>query len=83
MEGRAGAYYKKLPKSPWSSPTFSDFGDPGALPPDPEILIMIFMSLALKLTIFSKLFAGVAEEMGTVLGQSAFSPKLGGVGGGL
>jgi len=53
------------------------------LPPDPEILIMIFMSLALKLTISSKLFAGVAEERGTVLGQSAFSPNLGAVGGGL
>ena len=53
------------------------------MPPDPEILIMIFMSLALKLTISSKLFAGVAEEWGTVLGLSAFSPNLGAVGGGL
>ena len=34
------------------------------------------MSLALELTIFNKLFAAVAEEMGLVLRQSAFSPNI-------
>jgi N-methylhydantoinase B len=34
------------------------------------------MSLALELTIFHKLFAAVAEEMGIVLRQSAFSPNI-------
>jgi N-methylhydantoinase B len=34
------------------------------------------MSLALELTIFNKLFAAVAEEMGIVLRQSAFSPNI-------
>jgi len=34
------------------------------------------MSLALELTIFAKLFAAVAEEMGIVLRQSAFSPNI-------
>jgi N-methylhydantoinase B len=34
------------------------------------------MSLALELTIFSKLFAAVAEEMGIVLKRSAFSPNI-------
>lgn len=34
------------------------------------------MSLALELTIFSKLFAAVAEEMGIVLRRSAFSPNI-------
>jgi hypothetical protein len=58
-------------------------GGIGALPLGPKILIMVLMSLALKLTISSKLFAGVAEEMGIVPGKSAFSPNIGGVGGGL
>lgn len=34
------------------------------------------MSIALELTIFSKLFAAVAEEMGIVLRRSAFSPNI-------
>jgi N-methylhydantoinase B len=34
------------------------------------------MSLALELTIFHKLFAAVAEEMGIVLRKSAFSPNI-------
>jgi N-methylhydantoinase B len=34
------------------------------------------MSLSLELTIFSKLFAAVAEEMGIVLRKSAFSPNI-------
>jgi N-methylhydantoinase B len=34
------------------------------------------MSLALELTIFNKLFAAVAEEMGIVLRKSAFSPNI-------
>jgi N-methylhydantoinase B len=34
------------------------------------------MSLALELTIFHKLFAAVAEEMGIVLKRSAFSPNI-------
>jgi N-methylhydantoinase B len=34
------------------------------------------MSLALELTIFAKLFAAVAEEMGIVLRRSAFSPNI-------
>ena len=34
------------------------------------------MSLALELTIFHKLFAAVAEEMGIVLRRSAFSPNI-------
>lgn len=34
------------------------------------------MSLALELTVFNKLFAGVAEEMGIVLRRSAFSPNI-------
>ncbi len=34
------------------------------------------MSLALELTIFNKLFAAVAEEMGLVLRQSAFSANI-------
>ncbi len=34
------------------------------------------MSLALELTIFSKLFAAVTEEMGIVLRRSAFSPNI-------
>jgi N-methylhydantoinase B len=34
------------------------------------------MSLALELTIFAKLFAAVAEEMGIVLRKSAFSPNI-------
>jgi len=34
------------------------------------------MSLALELTIFAKLFAAVAEEMGMVLLRSAFSPNI-------
>jgi N-methylhydantoinase B len=34
------------------------------------------MTLALELTIFSKLFAAVAEEMGIVLRKSAFSPNI-------
>jgi N-methylhydantoinase B len=34
------------------------------------------MTLALELTIFNKLFAAVAEEMGIVLRQSAFSPNI-------
>jgi len=34
------------------------------------------MSLALELTIFSKIFAAVAEEMGIVLRRSAFSPNI-------
>jgi N-methylhydantoinase B len=34
------------------------------------------MSLALELTIFNKLFAAVAEEMGIVLRRSAFSPNI-------
>lgn len=34
------------------------------------------MTLALELTIFNKLFAAVAEEMGIVLRKSAFSPNI-------
>ncbi|MBM4286124.1 MAG: hydantoinase B/oxoprolinase family protein [Deltaproteobacteria bacterium] len=34
------------------------------------------MSLALELTVFHKLFTAVAEEMGIVLGRSAFSPNI-------
>jgi N-methylhydantoinase B len=34
------------------------------------------MSLALELTIFNRLFAAVAEEMGIVLRKSAFSPNI-------
>lgn len=34
------------------------------------------MSLSLELTVFNKLFASVAEEMGIVLRQSAFSPNI-------
>jgi len=34
------------------------------------------MSLALELSIFAKLFAAVAEEMGIVLRKSAFSPNI-------
>lgn len=34
------------------------------------------MSLSLELTIFNKLFAAVAEEMGIVLRRSAFSPNI-------
>jgi len=34
------------------------------------------MSLALELTIFHKVFAAVAEEMGIVLRRSAFSPNI-------
>jgi N-methylhydantoinase B len=34
------------------------------------------MPLSLELTIFSKLFAAVAEEMGIVLRKSAFSPNI-------
>ncbi|MEJ2093295.1 MAG: hydantoinase B/oxoprolinase family protein, partial [Syntrophobacterales bacterium] len=34
------------------------------------------MSLALELTIFHKIFAAVAEEMGIVLRRSAFSPNI-------
>ncbi len=34
------------------------------------------MTLALELTIFAKLFAAVAEEMGIVLRKSAFSPNI-------
>jgi N-methylhydantoinase B len=34
------------------------------------------MSVALELTIFHKLFAAVAEEMGIVLRKSAFSPNI-------
>lgn len=34
------------------------------------------MPLALELTVFYKLFAGVAEEMGIVLRRSAFSPNI-------
>ncbi len=34
------------------------------------------MTLALELTVFDKLFAGVAEEMGIVLRRSAFSPNI-------
>jgi len=34
------------------------------------------MSLALELTVFQKLFAAVAEEMGIVLQKSAFSPNI-------
>jgi N-methylhydantoinase B len=34
------------------------------------------MTLALELTIFHKLFAAVAEEMGIVLRRSAFSPNI-------
>lgn len=34
------------------------------------------MSIALELTIFSKIFAAVAEEMGIVLRRSAFSPNI-------
>jgi len=34
------------------------------------------MSQALELTIFNKLFAAVAEEMGIVLRKSAFSPNI-------
>jgi len=34
------------------------------------------MSLALELTIFGKIFAALAEEMGIVLRRSAFSPNL-------
>jgi len=34
------------------------------------------MTTALELTVFSKLFAGVAEEMGIVLRRSAFSPNI-------
>lgn len=34
------------------------------------------MSIALELTIFNKLFAALAEEMGIVLRQSAFSPNI-------
>jgi hypothetical protein len=34
------------------------------------------MSLALELTIFSQLFAAVAEEIGIVLRKSAFSPNI-------
>lgn len=34
------------------------------------------MPQALELTIFNKLFAAVAEEMGTVLRKSAFSPNI-------
>lgn len=34
------------------------------------------MALALELTIFAKLFAAVAEEMGIVLRKSAFSPNI-------
>jgi N-methylhydantoinase B len=34
------------------------------------------MPLALELTIFNKLFAAVAEEMGIVLRKSAFSPNI-------
>jgi N-methylhydantoinase B len=34
------------------------------------------MSISLELTIFSKLFAAVAEEMGIVLRKSAFSPNI-------
>ncbi len=37
---------------------------------------MPVMSLALELTIFAKLFAAVAEEMGIVLRKSAFSPNI-------
>ena len=49
---------------------------PEPLPPAPKILIITFMSVALELTIFSKLFAAVAEEMGIVLRRSAFSPNI-------
>ncbi len=34
------------------------------------------MSISLELTIFNKLFAAVAEEMGIVLRKSAFSPNI-------
>jgi N-methylhydantoinase B len=34
------------------------------------------MSLVLELTVFNKLFASVAEEMGIVLRRSAFSPNI-------
>ena len=34
------------------------------------------MTIALELTIFNKLFAAVAEEMGIVLRKSAFSPNI-------
>ncbi|MBW1917422.1 MAG: hydantoinase B/oxoprolinase family protein [Deltaproteobacteria bacterium] len=34
------------------------------------------MSIALELTVFNKLFAAVAEEMGIVLRRSAFSPNI-------
>ncbi|MEW6658803.1 MAG: hydantoinase B/oxoprolinase family protein [Thermodesulfobacteriota bacterium] len=34
------------------------------------------MSISLELTIFNKLFAAVAEEMGIVLRRSAFSPNI-------
>jgi len=34
------------------------------------------MTIALELTIFNKLFAAVAEEMGIVLRRSAFSPNI-------
>ncbi len=34
------------------------------------------MSLALELTIFNRLFAAVAEEMGIILRRSAFSPNI-------
>ena len=37
---------------------------------------VITMSLALELTIFHKIFAAVAEEMGIVLRKSAFSPNI-------
>lgn len=34
------------------------------------------MSIALELTVFQKLFAAIAEEMGIVLRRSAFSPNI-------
>lgn len=34
------------------------------------------MAIALELTVFPKLFAAVAEEMGIVLRRSAFSPNI-------
>ena len=44
--------------------------------PGPPLKKFQPMTLALELSIFHKLFAAVAEEMGIVLRQSAFSPNI-------